>query len=132
MKLQRILNPDAAKYLVPWFTPVNQTREEIFLELCDRMANKPDETFVISILRRNVMKGMAIAYCRDGDVFLWQARNEGLARKYVDIAFNAICNWARKKGFRKLVTIPNRQAEIWVRRWGFQIGKQPGEVFKEI
>lgn len=131
MKYQRIYNPDAAIALVPWLIPVNQSREEIALELFDRMKYNQDETFVITVMSGGILKGMAVAFCRDDDVFLWQARNEGLTQKQVDIGFKIICDWAKKEGFNKLVTIPNRQAEIWIRRWGFQVS-ETGEVYKEI
>jgi len=131
VKYLRVTNPDVVLTLVPWFVPVNQSREDIFLELRDRLIHQPEDTFVLVVVSQRIIKGFVAAYARTKDVFLWQARSEGLTRKYVDIGFNAVCNWTRKKGFNKLVTIPNRATKIWARRWGFKEAKN-GEIYKEL
>ena len=125
-------NPDVALLLVPWFVPCNQSREDILLETYDRLSHTPDDTFVCLAIDEDRIKGMAIAYCRYNDVFLWQARSEGLASSVVDRAFAGLCHWARGKGFTKITTVPNRAAKLWMRRWGFRLQPRSSEIFKEI
>ena len=125
-------NPRVALLLVPWFVPVSQSRKEIYVALCNRLIVLPDDTFVCLAIDEDRIKGVVIAYCRATNVFLWQARSEGLASSYVDRAFNGLCHWARAKGFNKITTVPNRAAKLWKRRWGFV--EQPGSntLCKEI
>ena len=127
----RVKNPNAAYILIPWFIPTNQSREDIFLELLDRMKDGAEETFVLLAIEGRRILGMVIAYCRTSDVFLWQARSDGLAGKYVDMAFDGVCSWARGKGMDRIVTKPNRAHKLWKRRWGFE-HLAFDEMYKEI
>lgn len=124
-------NPEVALTLIPWFVPTTQTREDIYLELIDRLTHTPDETFVCLVLDGDLIKGMAVAYCRLRDVFIWQARSEGLRPRFVDMAFERICDWAKSKGFNRITGMPNRAKKIWQRRWGFEELNET-EVYKEI
>jgi len=132
MRFLTTKNPDIAYILVPWYVPVNQSREDIFLETYERLKYTPDEMFVCLAVDNDVIKGMVMAFCRYNDVFLWQARSEGLARKYVDRAFDGLCLWAKSKGFDRIVTVPNRAAKLWQRRWGFKQQPNSNELYKEI
>lgn len=126
-------NPEVALTLIPWFVPLNQSREDIYLELRERLTDNPDETFVCVAIEDNLIKGMVVAYVRYKDVLIWQSRNEGLSRSIVDFVFNGVCHWARSKGFDRVTTVPNRARKIWVRRWGFRESKEnKDEVFKEL
>lgn len=126
--------PEVALVLLPWFVPVDQTREAMYLELRYRLTYHPDETFVCVALDGDTIKGMAIAYCRQHEVFVWQAAAANdVSSEVVDAALKGIVCWARSKGFSKIVAIPNRARELWVRRWGFQESRaNEREVFLEI
>ena len=124
-------NPNVALMLVPWFVPVNQKLEDMMLELYDRLKNDPDDTFVCLVIQDDLIKGMVIAYCRAMDVFIWQARNQGLARATVDRVLDGLYHWAKAKGFGRITTIPNRAAKLWERRWGFR-QQDSNILYKEI
>ena len=126
-------NPEVAAVLIPWFVlSHNQTRESVFRELVERLVCQPEETFICLAVEAEKIKGFTVAYCRGkNDVFMWQARSEGMKRREVDIAFHSVVNWAKALGFRKLIAAPNRALKLWVRRWGFkQLNEE--EVCKEI
>ena len=120
--------------LMPWFVPFDQTREDMYLELCERLTHKPDETFVCVAIQNDLIKGMTIAYTRDSDVFIWQASTQlDVPARIVDVAFDGICHWARSKGFNRISGLPNRARHLWERRWGFkQSLRYEDEVCKEI
>ena len=127
-------NPRVALMLMPWFVEVDQSREDIYLELRHRLTYNPDETFVCLAVESDLIKGMVIAYCRHEDVFIWQARgSKDLPRSIVDYAFAGIGHWAKSKGFSRITGLPNRAKRIWCRRWGFQESKtNKDEVYLEI
>lgn len=127
-------NPKVALILIPWFVPVNQTREEMYLELRHRLAYNPDETLVCLIIDNDLIKGMGIAYCRYNDVFIWQAStSKDIPRSIVDSAFRGILHWSKSKGFGCVSGMPNRAKKIWLRRWGFMESKKDkDEVYLEI
>ena len=127
-------NPKVALMLIPWFVPNNQTREEIYLELIDRLTDSPDETFVCVAIEDDLIKGMAVAYCRDKDVFIWQARSDnGMSQEMVDRALGGLAIWAKGKGYDRVVTGPNCSREVFARRWGMKASKDnEKEVYLEI
>lgn len=133
MKYLVTKNPEIAGVLVPWFVISHgQTRDSMFRELVERLVCWPEETFVCLAVKADKIKGFVVAYCRDRkDVFLWQARSEGMSRNEVDVAFNSIEKWAKGIGIRRLIAAPNRALKLWCRRWGFsQLNEE--EVYKEI
>ena len=134
MRFLIVQNPDMALVLVPWFVPVDQAREDIYLDLIHRLKYNPDETFVCLAIENDLIKGMVIAYCRIKDVFIWQVRtSKDVSRYIVDLVFNGVCHWARSRGFNRVSTVPNRAKKIWQRRWGFRESEENKlEVFKEI
>ena len=114
-------NPAAALSLIPWLVPNGQSIEEIYLELRERLEEDPEETYVCMIVDGNFIKGMAIAYCRYNDVFIWQARKAGdLSSKFVNIALENIKEWARNKGYDSISAVPIKPAKVFSRRFGFQ------------
>ena len=133
MKFLTTKNPEAALILMPWLVPVTQSREDIYLELRERLTDNPDETFVCMIVDGDLIKGMAVAYCRYKDVFLWQARKAAdLSNKMVDKAFEKIKEWARSKGFDRISAISSRPTRSYTRRWGFVESEIQGEIVLEI
>jgi len=120
--------------LVPWFVPENQTREDIYLELIDRLTNTPDETFVCVVIEDDLIKGVAIAYCRDKDVYIWQTRSDnGMSSDAVDRVLGGMKCWAKSKGYNRLSAGPNRARRVSKRRWGFQESQDnKREVYLEI
>ena len=125
-------NPNVALMLVPWFVPCGQKIEDMMLNLHHRLKYTPDDTFVCLVIDNDLIKGVVVAYCRKSDVFIWQARNQGLTRAVADRVFDGLCHWARGKDFNRITTIPNRAAKLWKRRWGFR--PMPGSqiIYKEI
>lgn len=133
MKILRKTNPDTSLSLLPWYVPFDQTKEQIGLELNDKMIHHPDDTLVLVVMddaEKHIL-GFSIAYARYDDVFIWQARNINLSRPEVDLVLEQIYAWARQKGFSRIAAIPNRNPKIWKRRWGF-IKSINNEVIKEI
>ena len=124
-------NPNIALMLVPWFVPVNQKIEDMMLELHGRLTSDPDDTFVCIAIEDNLIKGVVIAYCRARDVFIWQARNQGLTWATVDRVLDGLCRWAKAKDFDRITTMPNRAAKLWERRWGFR-QQDSNILYKEI
>ena len=126
--------PYVALMLGDWFVPVNQTVKEICLELIHRLTASPHQTFVCLVVESDLIKGMVIAYCRENDVFIWQACSaRSVPRGIVDMVFDGIKHWARSKGLSRVSGTPNRAARIWKRRWGFRDSfENKGEVCMEI
>lgn len=128
MRFRITKNPRVALVLIPYFVPFTQSREEIYLELRHQLTYKPEETFVCIAIEGDSFKGMTIAYCRDKDVLITQARTvKGVPRAVVDHAFAGIAHWAKGKGFNRITGFPNRAGKIWVRRWGFQQSEENKE-----
>lgn len=123
-----------ALVLIPWFIPFDQTVVDMYLELCDRMEQQPEKTFVLLAIENDQIQGMVIAYCRKDDVFIWQASTDrGVSVSVVDHAFRGILCWAKGKGYSQVSGVPNRARKIWQRRWGFQSSEtNDQEVFVEI
>ena len=120
MKIIETKVPSVALTLLPWFVPINQSREDIYLELAHRLETTPEDTLVIICMEGEMVKGMMIAYCRYKDVFLWQVRRAAdLSRTFVDKAFGIIKEWTRRKGFNHIAAITNRSRALQ-RKWGFQ------------
>lgn len=126
-------NPEVARILIPWYVLSHeQTRESIFRELVERLVCWPEETFVCLAIEAKKIKGFTIAYMRDKkDVFMWQARSEGMKRDEVDIAFDKVEHWAKGLGIKRLIAAPNRALKLWIRKWGFKKLSE-FEVYKEI
>jgi len=82
----------------------------------------------------DLIKGMAIAYCRDKDVYIWQARSDnGMSPEMVDRALDGLVCWAKGKGYSRVVTGPNCQREVFARRWGMTVSQNNNkEVYLEI
>jgi hypothetical protein len=135
MYLIRHKKPEIALKLIPWFVVLDIRIENMYLELLERMNDDPDDTYVcVCYDDDNSVCGMTIAYCRDNDVFIWQANTRrDVPRSLVDEAFNAIIEWAKDKGFKLVTGKPNRVRRIWKRRWGFKpTPDNETEVYKEI
>lgn len=128
-------NPRVAYVLVPWYVPVDQNIEDVFLDVYERLRDTPEETFVCLAIADDMIKGMIVAYCRYKDVFIYQARSQGLASKYVDRVFEGLCHWARGKGYKAITAAPRRKGNTkpYERRWGFQgLPDTPMMMCKEI
>lgn len=124
-------NPEVALILVPWFVPLNQTAEDIYLELRERLEDDPEETWVGLLVEGDKIKLMGIAYCRERDVFIWQARKEkGVTSEQVDAVFDRLKEWTKEQGFDRISAIPNRDYKAFTRRWGFQTNN--GEIYLEL
>jgi hypothetical protein len=109
--------PAIALWLTPWYISIDQTREEIGLELYTRLKYSPDDT-LFGIFREagKGVRGVFAAYCRDDDVFIWQANAP--RNKYVKLVFDTVIAWARAKGFDKIRLISTRRQPI-KKRFGF-------------
>lgn len=158
MRFFRVTSPGAVGVLIPWFVPTeNQTRRDIFVELYDRLCTQAEDMFVLLAMegwrilgflaaykreyhdrvphpeRNNPMyRGPAYTYFTTSDVYAWQARSEGLASKYVDMAVDGMCQWAKGRGVSRIATTPNRAIKLFKRRWGFEQIDESGEIYKEL
>lgn len=133
LRIERTTNPADALVLRNWFVPVDQSRLEVVVEVLIRMADDGDNTLVLCASRNDVLMGVSVSYMEEsGRAFLWQARSKGLSRDEVDIGFQIICDWIRKKGVHVVATVPNRNKKIWARRWGFQEIPNSDEMVKVI
>ena len=128
--------------LLPWFIEGKETREEIFLQLYNRLEQDPDNTFVLIAMEGEYCHGFMAAYCREDDVLLWQARtrspfdelypDKANIYEYNDKAFEILFEWAASKG-KKIVSAichEKRTESLVMRRYGFK--KDGTKITKEI
>jgi hypothetical protein len=136
MMFTRLKDPKDSIELIPMFVPVDQTREEIYLELRSRMKYDPDDTYVVVLIDGGKVKGLVVAYTREHDVFAWQVRKDpDVPAKVLDMAFDGLKDWARGKKKHRInaVPLPNRPRKLWHRRWGYKDSPtNEYEVYMEI
>lgn len=141
----RVTVPKIALLLYPWFVPANQTRQEIYLELRDRLKNESDKTFcVVAVdMAKERIYGFLVAYCRENDVYIWQARTHTVfdnnypdhedTLKCNNIAFDMLFDWARQKNYARVSVDSPNSSRYLVRRYGFcRKSKDDTEITKEI
>lgn len=133
LKVERTTNPVDALVYRHWFVEVDQSRLEIVVEIYRRMAYDGDNILFLMASKNDVLMGVSVSYIEEtGRAFIWQASSRGLSRDEVDIGFEVICDWIRKKGVYVVATVPNRNKKLWVRRWGFQEIPDSTEMIKVI
>ena len=95
MKFIQAKHPAICWPLLPWFVEGNQTRQEIFLELYERLEKDPDNTFVEVALDGDIAKAVLIAY-KDGDsVWIWQARSS-VSFRHGKVMLRHLRQWAKE------------------------------------
>jgi len=118
-----------AMRLIPWFLPANQTPLDMGWELHERLREKPDDTFCLVAIEKNIIQGMAIAYVRKRDVWLWQAHvRKGF--KYTKMLFDGLKIWAKSKKRRKIRMGVFEKQDAFQRRWGFKPCRWEKNVFE--
>jgi len=92
MKIIKTANPEVAITLIPMYVEVDMGRIEIAEELFARLCNKPEDTLVLALTEDDgTLCGMAVAYTREEDVFIWQAHAmPNTDRRWIDIALGMI------------------------------------------
>ena len=124
-----------ARIVAPWFVPIDQTRLEMYRSLVERLVCSPEKTFVCVAIEDNLVRGMAVAFERKNDVFIWQASSDNRTgnRPIVDRILSGIKSWAASRGFSRIAGIPNRAKKLWIRRCGFKESEEnENEVVMEI
>jgi len=115
MYLTNHKNPEIAFTLMPWYVPLMETREEIGRELYERLKQVPNDT-LCGVFYENGIRGMFIAYCREDDVFIWQANAP--KNKYIKLVLDTVVLWAKFRGFDWIRLITTKRQAI-KRRFGF-------------
>ena len=95
MKFIQAKHPAICWPLLPWFIEGSQSREDIFLELYERLENDPDNTFVEIAMEGEMCKAVLIAHASDC-IWIWQARSvEGF--EHSKKMLNDLMIWAKDK-----------------------------------
>lgn len=134
MRLLNCKDPIISQVLLPWYVPVDKTELEIGWELNQRLKNNPDDTFCCVAIENNRIQGFLVAYCRESDVFLWQARSNTKhpkSREYVDLIFYGLAQWAKAKGYNRFCASSPRNKAL-KRRLGFVDTDNPEIIGREI
>lgn len=129
MSIIKTQDPNVSIYLLPWYIEGDMTRFEIGVNLYERLINDPDNTFVSVAVDDNNVKAVLIAYVRDNDVFIWQAKAKP-GFKGTREMFDDLIVWAKNKKKDRLATHSPRNKCV-MRRWGFA-GSDNNEIIKEI
>jgi len=133
MKIQRVIKPEMAIVLMPWFVPVDQSREEILVILADKLKNDFENTLVlIAVDNDKVRLFTAVFKDTDSSTYLWQARSSVGFRGSMDI-LKLIEQWARDKKCSELTAgtaIKGRRLQAIMRKYNFR--HCGGKLIKEI
>lgn len=134
LEVEKKITDAMIRRVMPWFVQVDQTKTEQLIYFIDTLTTHFPKKMNVTCAydKDDHMVGLCIAVVQEDNLFLWQARSEGMTKKEVDEAMESLYDWARKRGCKTVTTIPNRDPKIWTRRWGFK--EQPGskEIIKEI
>jgi hypothetical protein len=134
-KVIRTVSPIDALKLVPWFTDRRQSKADCFIEAFERMLHQQHNTCVCLVLDGDEVKGIAVAYGRDEDAWIWESHSSlDLPRKVVDEVLDKLIEWAKGRGYTRISGKPLRAAKLYVRRWGFKTIKYDygTEIYKDI
>lgn len=122
MRILNTKNPNDAAKLYPWFVPTDtETRMNIASELFGRLKEKPDDTFVLVAIERNITRCIVVAYVLSKRVvWLWQSSAEP-GFKHSRLMMDALKSWARGKGAKKIgIGVADERKKAFIRRWGFK------------
>lgn len=125
MRFLKVKDPKDVVKLFPWLVPTEtETRMDIACELCDRLKDKPEDTFVMVAIERGITRAILIAHVSDKRkkrVWVWQSGTER-GFKHQRLMFDALKGWAKAKGCKQLRTkVSNpRWSRILHRRYGFR------------
>lgn len=121
MNLVRIVDSRFVPVLLPWFTPGNQTHEDIGLELMNDLDNRPDDILCLLAEEDGIGKAFLCAQFEGEFVWIWQARStKGF--KHSKIMFGFLEEWAKGKGAKtlRLDTDSKQRRKFYKRRYGFK------------
>lgn len=131
MKYLQAKHPAVCWCLLPWFVEGNQTREEIFMELYERLETNPEDTYIEIALCGEICKGVLIGYIDGDHVWIWQAHAAKDFKKSHKM-LNNMMKWAKAKGITRLKAecTKDRNERLIMRRFGFK--KDGQEIIKEL
>lgn len=115
-------NPKIAIPLSPYLLDVDKTKQDVAVELAQRLRCAKESTFCAVVTAQNKLMGYLLAYVDSDEVFVWQA-NSRPGFKYSKIVFGGMEYWARSKGIHKLRSgmADMNLAKFMEHRYGFRI-----------
>lgn len=121
MRLLNTKNPDDIVKLFPWLIPTEtETRMDIATELYGMLKEKPDDTFVLVAIERNITRAVVVAHVLSKRVvWIWQSQAEPGFKKS-KLMFDAVKSWAKSRGAKKIGIGVNEHEKAFARRWGFK------------
>lgn len=130
MRLWNCKDPDISLKLLPWYVAGDKYELDIGWELHERLKENPDDTFCCIAIENNRIQAFVVAYCRQKNVFIWQAKARS-GFNYSQTIFNGLVLWARGKGRKKLKANSSRRSRAIKREWGFTDSKN-NEIERRI
>jgi len=122
MRLLNTKDPNDAIKLWPWYLETEtENRNDIMSELYGRLKERPDDTFVLVAIERNITRCVVIAYMSSKRVaWLWQSQAQPGFR-HSRLMMDALKSWARAKGAKKIgIGVADERKRAFIRRWGFK------------
>ena len=111
-------DPKVWGYLYHWFIPYDQDRLLIGAELCQRLTETPDDTYVSIIVEDDAVIGVLIGYIiNETDALIWQAKAKPSFKQSRQI-LDGFIDWAKEKGMKRIVAFSDRARSL-SRRYGF-------------
>ncbi len=122
----------ASLWLLSWFIPREQKPLDMGWFLHEQLREKPDDTFCLVAIERNIIQAILIAYTRKRDVFVWQAH----ARKgfrFSKLMFSGLIHWTRGRGKKRLKCKvgDKRNRKLYELKYGFK-SKRNGELYLNV
>lgn len=123
MRILNTKNPDDAIRLTPWYVATERDdRISIAAQVYQRLLQKPEDTFVLIAIERDIARAMLVAHVSDASkkvCWLWQVRLQpGFSEG--ELLFDAVKSWAKAKGCREIRTGVNGRKKAFERKWGFK------------
>jgi hypothetical protein len=129
MRIARHYDPRISFVLAPWYVTDFEDVVQIGEEVHHRLAEFPDDTLCLIASHKKQIQAILIAYARQKDVFVWQAR--AIPRfPLKNSMYSWLKRWAKKRGYNKLAAQSKRPRAI-CRMFGFRPSGN-GEIIKEI
>lgn len=96
---------------------------KIACELAHRLKTRPDETFCLIAIERNVTRAVLVAHLSETHrrrIWLWQAQAEPGFR-YSALLFEGLRAWAKAKKAKEIrMTTDERKKRFFERQYGFR------------
>ena len=122
-------DPKVWGYLMPYFIPTEE-QFEMGVELCQRMMETPDDTYVSIVVEDNRVMAFLVCYViNETDVLVFQARANPALNGGREV-FDKMVEWSKSKGKTRIVAFTERNPLAIARKYGFvEVGSM---MIKEI